>query len=124
MQKFHIAISTPNLEQTIADYSFRLGAQPSLVIPGEYALWRTETLNFSIRHDPVALPGSLRHLGWEDTSAKEFSQDQDVNGIIWEQFSAEQQATEIKALWPDASYCVSTPGLDHQFPATQSNNYG
>ncbi|WP_216900450.1 hypothetical protein [Synechococcus sp. CCY 9618] len=104
MKKLHLAISTANIEQTIADYSVRLGAQPCSFIPGEYALWRTEFLNMSVRQDPACEPGSLRHLGWEDPVASEFSQDTDVNGVVWERFTAQHQADEINEIWPAANY--------------------
>ncbi|NEP18566.1 MAG: hypothetical protein F6J97_16965 [Leptolyngbya sp. SIO4C1] len=104
MKKLHIAISTDRIEETISDYSARLGVEPCSLVPGEYALWRTETLNISIRCDRSCAPGSLRHLGWEDSTATEFTCDTDVNGIVWEQFSAEQQADEINELWPAANY--------------------
>src|SRR5690606_9587647 len=100
----HIAISTDKIEETIADYSVRLGVQPCSFIPGEYALWRTETLNDSVRQDPACKAGSLRHLGWEDPEASEFSQETDVNGIVWERFAAQHQADEINQIWPQARY--------------------
>ena len=104
MKKLHIAISTDNIEQTVEDYSSRLGEQPCSFIPGEYALWRTECLNVSVRQDPTCKTGSLRHLGWEDSSAPDFSQDTDVNGIVWERFTAQHQADEINEIWPEAEY--------------------
>ena len=104
MKRFHIAISTNSIEKSVADYTRRLGAAPCLVVPGEYALWRTDGLNVSIRQDSGAAPGSLRHLGWEDPQAIAFTQDVDVNGIVWEQFNADHQAGEIRALWPEAGY--------------------
>ena len=104
MKKLHIAISTDNIQQTIDDYSSRLGVQPCSAIPGEYALWRTESLNISVRQDSTYTAGSLRHLGWEDPTAPEFSQDKDVNGIVWERFTAQHQADEINGLWPEAEY--------------------
>lgn len=104
MKKIHIAISTDKIEETIEDYSRRLGVRPCSFIPGEYALWRTESLNVSVRQDPTCTSGSLRHLGWEDSTATEFSQDTDVNGVVWEQFSAQHQADEINAIWPEAQY--------------------
>ena len=45
-----------------------------------------------------------RHLGWEDPSATEFSQDIDVNGIVWERFNAQHQADEINQIWSEANY--------------------
>ncbi|MCP9886037.1 hypothetical protein KBY97_13030 [Synechococcus sp. ATX 2A4] len=104
MRRLHISISTDNIEATIEDYSRRLGTAPCSSIPGQYALWRTEAFNLSIRQDPAIPPGSLRHLGWEDPTATDFTQDTDVNGIAWERFAARHQADEINALWPEASY--------------------
>jgi hypothetical protein len=104
MKKLHIAISTSKIDETVVDYSSRLGMQPCSLIPGEYALWRTESLNVSVRQDSSCSSGSLRHLGWEDSTATEFSQDTDVNGIIWERFTAQQQADEINDIWPEAEY--------------------
>lgn len=104
MKKLHIAISTDNIAETIADYSARLGVAPCSSVPGEYALWRTDSLNISVRQDSDRDPGSLRHLGWEDPSADAFTQDSDVNGIVWERFTAQHQADEINELWPEADY--------------------
>ena len=104
MKKLHIAISTNRLKESIEDYSFRLGVEPCIVVEGEYALQRTNTLNVSIRNDPKCHPGELRHLGWEDSIVTEFSQDTDVNGIVWEHFSAQQQADEINVVWPEVNY--------------------
>lgn len=104
MKKFHIAISTNKVEETISDYTKRFGMEPCSIVPGEYALWRNDCLNISIRHDSNCSSGNLRHLGWEDASASEFTQDTDINGIVWERFNAEQQADEINELWPEANY--------------------
>ena len=104
MKKFHIAISTNNIEETIKDYSARLEAEPCSVVEGEYALWRTETLNVSIRKDDNCSPGSLRHLGWEDPNTSNFIEETDFNGLVWEKFTAEQQANEINEFWPQANY--------------------
>ncbi len=104
MRRLHIALATDNINATIDDYSRRLGCPPCTTIPGEYALWRTEALNLSVRQDAALPPGSLRHLGWEDPTATAFSMETDVNGIVWERFAAHHQAEEIQALWPEASY--------------------
>ena len=104
MKKLHIAISTDKIEESIKDYTVRLGVEPCSFIPNEYALWRTDSLNVSIRQDSTCKPGELRHLGWEDNSASGFSEEKDVNGITWESFSAQQQADEINGLWPEAKY--------------------
>ena len=81
MKKLHIAISTNKIEETIKDYSIRLGMEPCSYVPNEYALWRTDSLNVSIRQDQACTPGKLRHLGWEDDSAPSISEEKDVNGI-------------------------------------------
>ena len=104
MRKIHIAISTNDIEMTVKDYSQRIGMQPCAVVKGEYALWRTDILNLSIRQDSKCKPGELRHLGWEDSEATEFSADTDVNGILWERFNSQQQADEINETWPDTHY--------------------
>tara|TARA_R110002096_G_scaffold379_2_gene2269 strand:- start:7924 stop:8247 length:324 start_codon:yes stop_codon:yes gene_type:complete len=104
LKKLHIAISTNKIDETIQDYSVRLGVEPCSFVKGEYALWRTDTLNVSIRQDLSCPSGELRHLGWEDNEASSFSNEKDVNGITWESFSAQQQADEINELWPEANY--------------------
>jgi hypothetical protein len=101
MKRFHIAIAVSDVSRSVEDYSQRLEYPPSLVVPGEYALWRTSSLNVSIRRTDEQ-PGTVRHLGWEDPSAPGFVAERDANGILWEQFSAEQQNREILELWPNA----------------------
>lgn len=104
MNRFHIAIATDDIDTTIEDYSARFGARPCSFVAGEYALWRTDTLNVSVRRDPSSSPGSLGHLGREDATAPEFTQDVDANGIARERFSAGQQADEINGIRPLAGY--------------------
>ena len=104
MKKLHLAIATQDITATIEDYSDRLDAKPCLIVEGEYALWRTDTLNISVRRDDKFSPGSLRHLGWEDPTATAMSSSTDANGILWERFTKEQQAEEIREIWSDAEY--------------------
>ncbi|MBY8965234.1 hypothetical protein [Algiphilus sp.] len=104
MRKLHLAISTDRIEAAVADFSRRLGATPCSYVAGQYALWRTDALNVSLRQDAEQTPGSLRHLGWEDPSAPEFTQESDIHGVLWEHFNAQHQAEEINALWPEAHY--------------------
>ncbi|MDO3384643.1 hypothetical protein QWI17_02200 [Gilvimarinus sp. SDUM040013] len=106
MKKFHVAMSTDNIDATVDDYSARIGASPDVHVKGEYALWRTDSLNISVRQDTQCKPGELRHLGWEDNTASRFSHDKDINGVVWERFSAQQQADEINEFWPGAQYSV------------------
>ncbi len=101
MRKIHLALGVTDIKASIADYSAQLGMDPVVVIPGEYALWRTDTLNLSIRHTPHLQPGSLRHLGWEDPAAPEFTCQTDCNGILWETFAPEHQDQEIRSIWPE-----------------------
>lgn len=104
LKRIHIAIATQNIDASIEDYSKRLESPPCSVVPGEYALWRTESINLSIRQDPNCRSGELRHLGFEDSSAAKFSLSEDVNGIVWERFTAQQQADEIEKAWPGTGY--------------------
>lgn len=99
-RRFHIALSVGDLETSVADYSERLGCPPCVVVPGAYALWRTELPNFSVRADGT--PGALRHLGWEDEAAPGFSRQTDCNGAVWECFAQQHQRDEIAGLWPQA----------------------
>jgi hypothetical protein len=99
MKKFHIAINTVDLDASISDYTLRLECSPCVIVQNEYALWRTESLNFSIRCSDDN--GNFRHLGWEDETALEFSKDIDCNGITWEKFTASQQQEEIELIWAD-----------------------
>jgi len=95
-KKFHISISTENFDGSVKDYSNRLNAKPEVVVPGRYALWRTEILNFSISCKPGQKAGMVRHIGFEDGAAEKFVEEQDINGIIWEYFSEAEQKREIK----------------------------
>ena len=101
MKRFHIAIAVHDVEASVAEYSKRIDASPCVLVPGEYALWRTNTLNLSIRKTLDA-PGTVRHVGWEDPEAARFSEERDLNGLLWERFNALQQWEEILSAWPEA----------------------
>lgn len=103
--KVHLAIAVRDIASSVAEYSQLLGAEPVLVIPDAYALWRTEILNFSIRQTP-SQHGAVRHVGFEDPNTERFSETTDSNGLVWERFTAEQQAAEIKQHWPGTDYTV------------------
>lgn len=94
MKRFHIALAVADLEASISDYSVRLGRPPSAVVPGQYAMWRTELLNFSINENPE-MAGRLRHVGFEDDTAQGYSSSVDVNGLMWELFPAAEQDARI-----------------------------
>ena len=49
MKRFHTVLGLSDVEASADDYSQRLGCRPDLLIPGEYALWRTDAVNLSIR---------------------------------------------------------------------------
>jgi catechol 2,3-dioxygenase-like lactoylglutathione lyase family enzyme len=102
-RKLHLAIAVANIPDSIATYSEKLGAEPIVIVPNEYALWRTDTINLSIRQTSDQ-PGTIRHLGWEDPTAIAFTSETDCNGILWEHFAAQQQADEINELWPGTDY--------------------
>lgn len=102
MRKLHIALSVLSVTDSIADYTQRLGAQPQVIVPDKYALWRTDAVNISIRQtSAIEVPG-MRHLGWEDDDITVLTETRDCNGILWEEFSAELQLREILAQWPRA----------------------
>lgn len=103
MKRFHIAVAVSNIARSVEDYTRRLGMPPAVIVPGEYALWRTDHLNLSIRRTDDA-PGTLRHLGWEDPAAEAFTLDEDENGITWERFNAAAQDKEILDRWPNALF--------------------
>ncbi len=104
MKKLHLALGVSNVESSVEDYSSRLEKEPDVVVPGQYALWRTQHLNMSIRKISDEAAGQLRHLGWENPEATEFTKEYDSNQILWEEFSAAQQAQEIEEAWPGTGY--------------------
>jgi len=103
MKKIHIALAVADLEKSIAEYTNRLGAEPVSVAKGQYALWRTTEVNLSINEKPEEA-GQLRHLGFEDSETREMSAETDINGFLWERFTASQQRDEIFEYYPDAEY--------------------
>lgn len=103
-KRFHLALATRDVAACVSDYSARFGCAPAVVVPGEYALWRTATLNVSVRQDSSCAAGELRHLGWEDPTAEAFTSDTDVNGVVWERFDGALQAAEIERAWPGTGY--------------------
>ena len=98
MKRFHIALAVANLDNSIADYSLRLGDEPTVVVSDKYAMWRTDTLNFSINQIPDRA-GQLRHVGFEDESVQGFSSDYDTNGLEWELFSPQAQDQKIVEIY-------------------------
>lgn len=103
MKILHVALAVKDLKASIKDYSIRLGVEPVTVVKEKYALWRTSQINLSISQKP-AEAGKLRHLGFEDTSATQMSVSYDEDGIMWENFTAEQQREEIFKFYPEANY--------------------
>ena len=98
MKRFHIALAVENLDSSIEDYSLRLGQNPTVVVSDKYAMWRTDTLNFSINQIPDRA-GQLRHVGFEDESVQGFSSDYDTNGLEWELFSPQAQDQKIVEIY-------------------------
>ncbi len=47
MKRFHIFIAVFDVSQSIEDYTKRLGCAPEISVPNEFALWKTDILNFS-----------------------------------------------------------------------------
>jgi|GEM_PF-2470480 hypothetical protein len=48
MKRVHIAIGVADFDASVTDYNSRLEAVPVVVVPGEYALWRTDVLQNSV----------------------------------------------------------------------------
>lgn len=104
MKRFHIAIAVKEINESITLYNQKLGCEPEVVIAGEYALWRTEILNLSIRLTPDQAERPIRHIGWEDPMATSFTSETDINGVHWECFSQTDQHDEILAIWPETQF--------------------
>ena len=101
--KVHLAIAVNDLEMSVAEYTRLLGSRPDLVIPGQYALWRTSILNMSLRCTGQDA-GTVRHIGFERDDATTFEEYRDVNGLTWETFNKYHQADEIRSVWGDVDY--------------------
>jgi len=100
VRRIHIALAVASIVDSVEDYSRRIGAPPTVVVPQKYAMWRTSQMNFSINELPERA-GQLRHLGFEDDDATGFSAEEDTNGITWELFSPEQQDVKIREIYGD-----------------------
>jgi hypothetical protein len=99
-ERIHVAIAVSDIDLSIQEYTQLTGTEPELVVPGEYALFRTESMNLSLRRTGDA-PGTVRHLGFERDDASHFSVYRDRHGLVWENFNREHQRDEIAAAWPD-----------------------
>ena len=65
-KRFHIALGVSDVEASADDYSQRLGCRQDLLIPGKYALWRTDAVNLSIRKVAHKEGGACRGHGSGD----------------------------------------------------------
>ena len=108
MKRIHIALAVSKLDDAIEDTRHRLGVAPCVVVPDTYALFRTESANISLTENAKEA-GQLRHLGIEDPEAATFTAEPGPDGLIWERFTAEHQAHEINAYWPQANYTPKEP---------------
>lgn len=102
-KRFHVALAVRDLDESIREYTARLGTEKYSVVENTYALWRTGEVNFSISVAPERA-GTLRHLGFEDPSSPAMSMETDPNGIEWERFTDAQQDDEIRARYPNARF--------------------
>ena len=98
MRRIHIALAVGDVDESVTDYSQRIGAEPNVVVTGKYAMWRTAQMNFSINQIPERA-GELRHLGFEDDEVSGFTFDHDVNNIMWELFSSDAQDEKIREMY-------------------------
>ena len=100
-KRLHLALGVKNITDSVLDYKRRLGVSPEFVIKEEYALFRTESLNLSIRQVKDSELG-LRHLGWESEDYEQFTEETDCNGFVWEHFNRAAQVNEVHEYWPHA----------------------
>ena len=103
MKRIHVALAVSSLDDAVADTRHRLGVEPCVVVPDTYALFRTASVNLSLTVN-AERAGQLRHLGVEDPQAEAFAAEPGPDGLVWERFTAEQQADEINTCWPQANY--------------------
>ena len=103
MQKLHIALAVKDLEKSISEYNQRLGCKPIAVAESRYALWRTDILNLSITQS-FEDAGNVRHLGFEDCNVFKMFSEKDIDGFVWEYFTAEHQRQEILKYYPNINY--------------------
>ena len=80
MKRLHLAIGVKNIENSSQDYQKKFNCKPVVVIENEYALFRTDSLNLSIRKVEDEKLG-LRHLGWESEKYAGFTEETDCNGF-------------------------------------------
>lgn len=108
-KRVHIAIAVDDVRASVEEYTARLGTAPCVISSsGDYALFLTPILNFSVS----ASPGSgreLRHFGFEYDHAPRPTAETDGNGFVWEHFTLAQQAEEIRERWPGADWAAA-PG--------------
>lgn len=45
MKRIHVALGVSDIEASVIEYTARLGHAPVVVVPNEYALWRTAEVN-------------------------------------------------------------------------------
>ena len=50
MKRLHLALGVADVVESAEDYLQRFVCQPDLLIPGTYALWRTDAVNMLIEH--------------------------------------------------------------------------
>ncbi len=99
VKRIHLAFGVKDIEESVFEYNVKLGEKPKVYVKSEYALWKTEILNLSIRKCNEV---GFRHTGFEKVNYSGFSEAKDLNGIIWEEFSEQAQLEEILEIWPDA----------------------
>ena len=97
--KVHIAISVSDISKSVNQYTVFLKQKPILVIPDQYASWRTNKINLSLRKTNEML-GTIRHLGFEDDSFSSFNTFTDNNGVLWDTFNKVDQKHKIQTIWP------------------------
>mgnify|MGYP001286485155 CR=1 FL=1 len=83
MKRVHLALGVLDAEVSPKDYSQRRGCRPDLLIPGKYALWRTDAVNLSIRkvgHEEGRLAGGMGRAMW--SSVTMLSSSDHLDGVL------------------------------------------
>lgn len=101
MERVHIAIGVSSLSESISFYEKKFSVSPELIIPHEYALFKTETMNISLRVVPENQIG-VRHVGVESMRFDSFTAEKDPSGVLWESFNEQAQYDEIEEIWPNS----------------------
>ena len=151
MKRFHVHVGVTDLDQSIAFYSSLFGASPSVTKP-DYAKWMLDDprVNFAISSKCGAIKG-IEHLGIQSESADELtdvysrlqaagrpvleegattccyatsekSWISDPDGVVWEAFHTNGEATVYGDSAPIAAVSINAANSACCAPSMSSTN--